>query len=52
MLRRGAQPRGLIVPARGGSLFLQALELDPGASRGLSFTPGLELDLGDGTRGG
>jgi hypothetical protein len=30
----------------GSSLFVQALELDPGASRGVSFTPGLELILG------
>jgi WD40 repeat protein len=30
----------------GVSVFLQTLELDPGAQYGLSFTPGLELDLG------
>ncbi|MFO0980863.1 MAG: calcium-binding protein [Planctomycetota bacterium] len=30
----------------GMSVFAQVLELDPGASRGISFTPGLELRLG------
>ncbi len=30
----------------GGSAFLQVLELDAGASDGVSFTPGLELDFG------
>jgi hypothetical protein len=30
----------------GASVFLQVLEDDPGASQGLSFTPGLELVLG------
>jgi hypothetical protein len=30
----------------GRSFFLQGLELDPGASQGVSFSPGLELDLG------
>ncbi|MFO0984366.1 MAG: hypothetical protein U1E76_22015 [Planctomycetota bacterium] len=28
-------------------LYLQALEVDPGASKGISFTPGLELVIGD-----
>jgi hypothetical protein len=27
-------------------IFLQALEIDPGASKGISFTPGLKLVLG------
>ena len=30
----------------GLSVYLQLLELDPGASRGISFTPGLELAIG------
>ena len=30
----------------GLSIYLQALELDPGASKGISFTPGLRLVLG------
>jgi Tol biopolymer transport system component len=30
----------------GTSLFLQCLELDPGAAHSISFTPGLELDFG------
>ncbi|MEW6741560.1 MAG: hypothetical protein AB1486_02280 [Planctomycetota bacterium] len=30
----------------GFALFLQVVETDPGASHGLSFTPGLELDFG------
>ncbi|MEW6745176.1 MAG: SBBP repeat-containing protein [Planctomycetota bacterium] len=30
----------------GAHLYLQVLELDPGASQGVSFTPGLELILG------
>ena len=45
---------GLTLPASipddpalcGLSVFLQVLENDPGASHGVSFTPGLELDLG------
>jgi hypothetical protein len=32
--------------ACGVALYLQALELDSGASKGVSFTPGLELVLG------
>lgn len=31
----------------GTSVFLQVLESDPGATRGVSFTRGLRLDLGD-----
>jgi len=30
----------------GSTLNLQALENDPGAAKGVSFTPGLELVLG------
>jgi hypothetical protein len=30
----------------GLAVFLQVMEIDPGASKGVSFTPGLELDLG------
>jgi hypothetical protein len=30
----------------GLSIYLQALEIDAGASRGVSFTPGLQLVLG------
>jgi hypothetical protein len=30
----------------GVSIYLQALELDPGAAKNLSFTPGLELAIG------
>ncbi|MEW6746761.1 MAG: hypothetical protein AB1486_28805, partial [Planctomycetota bacterium] len=30
----------------GLSIYLQVLELDPGASQGVSFTPGLKLVLG------
>jgi hypothetical protein len=52
---------GVLVPANGFSasapipcddslcgfaLFVQLVEMDPGASRGISFTPGLELRLG------
>ncbi|MEW6743047.1 MAG: hypothetical protein AB1486_09835 [Planctomycetota bacterium] len=34
-------------PALAGlHLFLQVLQMDPGASQGISFTPGLELVLG------
>jgi hypothetical protein len=29
------------------SVFVQVLEIDPGATRGISFTNGLELDLGN-----
>ena len=47
-------PAGLALPGSipcntglcGISLFLQLLEVDPGASRGISFTPGLEMILG------
>jgi hypothetical protein len=47
-------PSGLALPVTlpcgydlaGSSFFLQALETDPGASRGVSFTEGLELTLG------
>ena len=31
----------------GISVYLQALEADPGASKGVSFTPGLRMDLGN-----
>ena len=31
----------------GVTLFLQAIEADPGAAKGVSFTPGLELVLGE-----
>jgi hypothetical protein len=31
----------------GSSVMLQLLEADPGASRGVSFTPGLELVIGE-----
>jgi hypothetical protein len=30
----------------GIAVFLQVMEIDAGASKGVSFTPGLELDLG------
>jgi hypothetical protein len=30
----------------GLSVYLQAVEVDPGASKGISFTPGLRLILG------
>jgi hypothetical protein len=30
----------------GLAVFLQVMEVDAGASKGVSFTPGLELDLG------
>jgi len=30
----------------GLTLYVQVVEMDPGASRGVSFTPGLELRLG------
>jgi hypothetical protein len=45
---------GLVLPADipcdqifcGLSFYLQVLEIDPGASKGISFTPGLRLTLG------
>jgi len=48
-------PAGVSLPATvpcdnglcGLKVLLQALEMDPGASRGVSFTPGLELTLGN-----
>jgi hypothetical protein len=47
-------PGGLVIPGAlpcdgalcGSAILLQALEADPGASRGVSFTPGLRLILG------
>ncbi|MFO0981325.1 MAG: hypothetical protein U1E76_06140, partial [Planctomycetota bacterium] len=50
-LAAGTTVLSLAIPSdpalRGKTFTLQALELDPGASKGLSFTPGLELVLGD-----
>ena len=50
VLQPGTTDFPILIPADDSfcnvSIYLQELILDPGASRGFAFTPGLELDLG------